>query len=250
VSLRHEAAVAPRVYRSAVPSDPLEELFEAPLDEFVATRNRIAGELRKAGEKDEAERVKAIRKPPAVVWAVNRLARTDPGAVGGLLEAAEDVRAVQSGRSEASFAEAQRRFAAAAWELAQQAAGLLEAAGRKPGDGIVQRLGRALTAAAASPETADLLRAGRLEEEPETVGFGGIGPVVERTQRGSRPQDERAAERDRKQAEKRARERLEQAQRELREAKAEAARLHREAERAQEQVERLERSLARLRADG
>jgi hypothetical protein len=232
-----------------VAADPLDELFEAPLEEFVATRNRIAAKLRKAGETDEAERVRAMRKPPAVVWAVNRLARTDARAVARLLDAADDVRAVQSGRSDASFAEAQRRFADAAWELARRAAGLLAEAGRKPSDAVLQRLGRALTAAAASPETADLLRAGRLEDEPETIGFGGVGPVVEPRPARRRPKDERAADRRRVEAEQRARERIEEAQRELREAKAEAARLHREAERAQERVERLERSLARLRAD-
>ena len=229
--------------------DPLEPLFAAPLDDFVATRNRIAADLRKAGDRELADTVKAMRKPPAVVWALNRLAREHADDVDGLLELTEAMRAVQSGRSDASFADAQRALVEAARGLAATAAALLESAGTKPSAALSQRLGRALTAAAASPETSELLRAGRLVEEPQAVGFGGIDSVAPRPRRASRGDAARreAAKAEREAAKDAERlERLETAKRALREAKADAARLSREAEQAQERVVELERRVTRL----
>jgi hypothetical protein len=234
-----------------VAGDLLEELFAAPLDEFVAVRNRLASELRKAGDREAADEVKAIKKPPAVVWALNRLARTDRAGVRALVEAADRMRKVQSGRSRTSFADAQQALNEATRKLAKRGAELLAEGGGKPSDSTLQRLARALTAAASSPETSELLRAGRLLEEPEPIGFGGIGevaatPARSRSRAAKRPtaSERRAAERE---AERR--ERLEEAKRELRDAKAEAARLSREAERAQERVVALEGKVAALRPE-
>jgi hypothetical protein len=231
--------------------DPLDELFAAPLAEFVAVRNRIASELRKAGDRDAADEVKALRKPSAVVWALNGLAREDKAGVKSLVDAADRMRKVQSGRSRTSFADAQKALNQATRRLAKRAAELLSGGGKKPSDAMVQRLDRALTAAAASPEASDLLRAGRLLEEPEPVGFGGIGEVVAAPSRKSATTARRPTARERRAAEREAerQQRLEAAQRELRDAKAEAARLSREAERAQERVVALEQKLAALRPD-
>jgi hypothetical protein len=231
--------------------DPLDELFAAPLGEFVAVRNRIASELRKSGDKDAADEVKAIKKPSAVVWTLNGLAREDKAGVKALVDAADRMREVQSGRSNTSFADAQKALTGATRKLAKRGAELLAEGDKKPSDAMAQRLDRALTAAAASPEVGELLRAGRLLEEPEPVGFGGIGDVVatpasSRAKAAKQPtaRERRAAERE---AERR--ERLEEAQRELREAKGEAAKLSREAERAQERVVALEQKVAALRPD-
>ena len=231
--------------------DPLDELFAAPLDEFVAVRNRIASELRKAGDKDAADEVKAIRKPSPVVWALNGLAREDKAAVKSLVGAADRMRKVQSGRSRTSYADAQKALNEATRKLAKRGAELLGEGGKTPSDAMVQRLDRALTAAAASPETSELLRAGRLLEEPEPVGFGGIGEVVASPTAGRSKAAKQPTARERRAAEREAerRERLDDAKRELREAKAEAARLSREAERAQERVVALERKVAALRPD-
>ena len=47
-------------------SDPLDPLFAAPLEDFVEARNELAKQLRGEGRREEADRVKAMRKPPAV----------------------------------------------------------------------------------------------------------------------------------------------------------------------------------------
>jgi len=231
-----------------VADDPLEPLFDAPLDEFVPTRNRIAAELRKDGDAEEADRVKAMRKPSAVVWALNRLARTSPKDVARLIDAAATMRSIQEGRAEGSFFAAQRAFADTTRDLAKDAAGLLAESGKPPGAWIAQRIDKALAAAAASPETCEVLRAGRLTEEPDPIGFSGIEAVVGLpSSKGSAAAD-RAEERRRRDEEREAARRaeIEAVQRDLREAKAEAARLSRDAERAEARVATLERELARL----
>ncbi len=229
-------------------SDPLDPLFAAPLEDFVEARNELAKQLRGEGRREEADRVKAMRKPPAVVWALNQLARTNGRGVRELVDAAETMRKVQSGRSRTSFADAQRALADLVRQLAKEAADLLDDSGRQPSRALVQRLDRALMAAAATPATSDELRAGRLLAEPEPLGFAGLGePSGTAPKRQRRP----AAERKQRESEQAARRKakVEGAQRELREAKAEAARLSRDAERANARVAELERALARLQAE-
>jgi hypothetical protein len=232
-------------YRPRVARDPLDELFAAPLGEFVAVRNRIAAGLRDAGDRDAAAEVKALRKPSVVVWALNQLARSERAGVRALLKAAEEMRRVQSGRRRGSVADAQQALSEATHRLARQGAELLAATGSPPSDAVVRRLDAALAAAAASPDAADLLRAGRLLEEPEAAGFGGIGEVVALPKRSAASRDR---DRERREAGKEAARQgqLDAAKRELRKAKADAARLSREAERAQEHVVALERRVAKL----
>ena len=55
--------------------DPeIARLYAVPLAEFTPARNALAARLRKAGQADEAEAVKALRKPTPPVWAINQAA--------------------------------------------------------------------------------------------------------------------------------------------------------------------------------
>ena len=51
----------------------LDALYTAPLDQFVARRDALAKRLKEAGAADESRRVKSLRKPSVVAWAINRL---------------------------------------------------------------------------------------------------------------------------------------------------------------------------------
>jgi hypothetical protein len=53
--------------------DEIDRLFQSPQEEFVANRNAIAATLRRAGNREAADRVKAIPKPSAAAAVVNRL---------------------------------------------------------------------------------------------------------------------------------------------------------------------------------
>ena len=71
----------------------LDVLYSAPLKDFVATRNALAKRLRAAGDQAEADRVKALAKPPLSAWAVNQLAFRAPEQMAVLMEAGAAVRA-------------------------------------------------------------------------------------------------------------------------------------------------------------
>lgn len=66
----------------------IDTLYEAPLDQFVARRNALATELRKAGDRAGADVVKALAKPSLVAWAVNQAWWREPEAVQRVLDAA------------------------------------------------------------------------------------------------------------------------------------------------------------------
>ena len=68
--------------------DLADQLYGHPPDEFTAARNEAAATLRKQGRREEAEQVKALAKPNAAAWALNRLARENVKELAGFLQAA------------------------------------------------------------------------------------------------------------------------------------------------------------------
>jgi hypothetical protein len=221
--------------------DVLDEVFAAPLDEFVAARKRAVDELKSRGEAERAAEAAGLRKPTVPVWVVNQLARDEKQRLRALVEAADKLRKVQTSGDLARFDEAQAEFASALGELRERAKALLERAGRAAGDGVLTRISETLRAAATDPGSRDALEAGRLTEELDAPGFAGLAVLSgARPQRQAAPRKpskaEKAAAREQARREKQAA--LEQ---ELREAEAELTRTRRDFERA-------ERTVARLRA--
>ena len=53
--------------------DAVAELYQVPIDRFVAERKRLAGELKAAGDKDGAARLAKLARPPISAWAVDQL---------------------------------------------------------------------------------------------------------------------------------------------------------------------------------
>src|SRR5688572_5565388 len=53
--------------------DEVDALFAVPLSEFTATRNDLIRRFKQEKRADEAERVKALNKPPISAWVVNQL---------------------------------------------------------------------------------------------------------------------------------------------------------------------------------
>ncbi|HEX5641965.1 MAG TPA: hypothetical protein VFZ86_06435 [Thermoleophilia bacterium] len=134
----------------------IDRLYGLPLAEFTAARNEAARELRKAGEREAAERVKALRKPTAAAGAVNRLVREQRGEVEQFLQAAVALRDAQfSGKGDLATATRQEH----------EALGRLLATG---GEAVRQTL----LAAAVDDDAARQLREARLERELEPRGFG------------------------------------------------------------------------------
>ena len=134
----------------------IDRLYGLPLAEFTRARNEAAGELRRAGQRDAADRVKALRKPTAAAAAANRLVREHRGEVDQYLRAAAALRDAQfSGQGDRAVATRQER----------EALGRLTRIG---GEAVRQTL----LAAAVDDDAAQQLLEARLERELEPRGFG------------------------------------------------------------------------------
>ena len=160
----------------------VDDLYGLPLDQFVPERTALARELRKAGERDRAGEVAALRKPSVAAWAVNQLVRSRRSAVGELLDAGEALRAAQddvlAGRGDAgSLRAAVEHERAAVDALTDAARGLLSSEGEELSDTMIERVSDTLHAAALDDEARAQVEQGRLERELRHVGLGGFGVV-------------------------------------------------------------------------
>jgi hypothetical protein len=216
----------------------LDSLFAAPLDEFVAERDALAKRLRADGDREAADRVKALRKPSAAVWVVNQLARRQQKDYRALLAAGDRLRKAQEqvlgGTEPTKLQEAAAAERELVDRLAEKGRAVLEVAGHTPTDSMVRRVSGTLHAAATRPDLREAAESGRLEQEEETAGFGfellsGV-PAAPKKKRGD---------------DKRARERKEAATERLQEARRELADAQEEATGAAAEVKRLTRELAR-----
>jgi hypothetical protein len=156
------------------------ELYGLPLGEFTRARDELARRLRKEGRREEADAVKALRKPTTAAWALNQLARRREADVARLLEAGKRLRQAQAellagaGRDELDTAAAEERELVAA--LARDAAAIAADAGTGSSETLLEKLRATLHAVAADEELARQLAAGRVLRESEAVGVLGIMP--------------------------------------------------------------------------
>ena len=72
--------------------EALDDLYAAPPEEFTAARDRLAKELKAAGDAEAAAEVKARRRPTVVAWAINQAVRSHPQALQDLLAAGTALR--------------------------------------------------------------------------------------------------------------------------------------------------------------
>jgi hypothetical protein len=157
----------------------VDDLYGLPLDRFVPDRTALARELRKAGERERADEVAALKKPSVAAWAVNQLVRTQGGAVAELIASGDGLRAAQddvlSGRGDArSLRAAVERERLAVDALTDAARGLLSSEGHELSDTMIERVSDTLHAAAFDDEAREQVRDGRLERELRHVGLGGL----------------------------------------------------------------------------
>jgi hypothetical protein len=214
----------------------LDRLYGLPLAEFTGARNEAASELRKAGQREAAEQVKALRKPTAAAGAVNHLVREHRGEVEQFLRAVAALR-------DAQFS----------------GAGDLAAARKKQHDELARliRLGgeavrQTLLAAAVDDDAARQLLEARLERELEPRGFGTLlayaPPAAARPKEATAPrarpkgeappQEKPAAPEEQKPDDRAARARLQEAKAALSAAEAEERQARRHWHQTQSELEK------------
>jgi hypothetical protein len=154
----------------------VQQLYEAPPDGFVAARTAAVDEAKKAGDRETAKRLAALKKPTVAAWVVNLLALRRPDLIDELVELSAALREAQRGLHGEQLREltTQRRqvvsaLVTAARKLAIEADPGL--AGAKLPLGEVEAT---LTAALAEPAIAAQVRTGRLIRAASYAGFGEV----------------------------------------------------------------------------
>ncbi len=159
-------------------ADEITRLYGLDPSAFVAERNALAKAWRKAGRKDDATVVAALRRPSAIDSAINRAARTDP-AVAVAWRAALDRAQRAQGAAIGGASADELRVALAA--LRSATAALADGAVRAAG-GDAKRLDIANALQAMSLGAADQVVAGLLGSAPppEVDPFAGAPDPPER----------------------------------------------------------------------
>jgi hypothetical protein len=240
----------------------IDALYAGSPSEFTAGRDALAKDLRAAGQRDEADRVRRLRRPTKIAAELNRLARGEPATMAAAIEAEEALEAAQRGLLEGT---------GSADDLRTAERHEAEAVAALSPDPVIRA---ALRRAARSADARQDLRSGRISVEPEAdpaVLFG-MGPVslpprpagpppakaatapASSPARGDelaavRAKRERASAREAAETAARAAVRAERAaQEELTRARRRATQAGTEARRAAEAAERVARQLAEAQA--
>ena len=233
-----------------------------PPKEFTAARNAAAKHLAADGQREAADEIKGLPRPTLALWSLNRIAHEQADLVETFVDAAAKLRTAHETGGDIRAAtpperKAEARVAAAAAKIAGGQGSATETVMR----GIRQALG----AAAADPEVAATLRAGRLIREPEAPSIdqllgslpqqpaGGKAKAPSKSDRdaGRRAlQDEIAAAKseasEARAASRAATNAAREAQREWESAEALAKKAERQSEKANERLEELQGQLKDL----
>lgn len=151
-------------------SDEIARLYAVPPAEFTATRNRLAAELRKNGRSEQARALARLRKPSAALWAVNRVATTEPKGLAALFDAVARLRQSQL-RDPRAAAEALRAQREALERLIARGRDILGEAGLTASQQTLRRVSDTLMGAAVDRGHAEALRGGELTAELPAPGF-------------------------------------------------------------------------------
>jgi len=159
----------------------IDALFLLPLSEFTGARNALAARLKKAGQGSEAERVKALGKPPVSAWAVNQLYWKHREAFDRLDKAGARFRQAQAeqlaGRNPDVHAPRESRRQALA-DLTRLAATVLRDGGHNPAPDTLRRITATLEAISAYAAMPDGPRAGRLTHDIDPPGFDALASLM------------------------------------------------------------------------
>ncbi|MFB6846670.1 hypothetical protein ACFCXS_17685 [Streptomyces sp. NPDC056373] len=235
-----------------------DELYALRPEEFTAARASAMATARTAGDRELAERIRALRRPSLAAWVSNLLVRSSPGEVEPLLRLGEGLRQAHQDLDGAQLRELSRRQHALIRALSLQARQLAKEAGHPIGESVQREVENTLHAVLADPEAARAWAGGRLTRPlSAAVGF----PVVAEGAPPRRPASaparpgRKGSEQQRRRLD-RAREDAEAAERELRELRVEAetagraaAEAKRQVDSAQQRVEELAGELERARSD-
>ena len=170
--------------------EDIDVLFQGSLAEFTAARNALAARLKKAGNPEGANHVKALTKPSAPAWAVNQLFWKHRIALDRLLDAGQRFRKAQTAQlagKSADLREPLEARRAALADLSARAARILTEAGSAAAPDTMRRVTTTLEALSTYAGIPDTPQAGRLMDDVQPPGFEALAALVPSVDRSGRP---------------------------------------------------------------
>ncbi|MFJ3102087.1 hypothetical protein [Streptomyces sp. NPDC086835] len=166
----------------------LDELYALRPHEFTAVRNQRAAEARRAGDRELAERIRALRRPTVSAWAGNMLVRREPDKVRPLISLGEGLREAHRNLDGEQLRELGRQQHLLVGALAREARQLAAEEGQSVGEAAFHEIEATLHAVLADPEAARQWAAGHLDRPLNApVGFTGLEAGAGATVRPARP---------------------------------------------------------------
>ncbi|MCO7274825.1 MULTISPECIES: hypothetical protein [Cellulosimicrobium] len=147
-------------------------LFALPLEQFVVARTAAAKEIKASGDAVGAERVARLAKPTVAAWVVNQVARERPDDVAALVSLGDELRDATADRDRTRIRTLDRLRRERVERVVGELRDAGEVAGRAVSATALDRLAETLTAAVMDPDAGALVRAGRLSQALQHVGFG------------------------------------------------------------------------------
>jgi hypothetical protein len=176
--------------------DLMGELLALPPEEFTAARNAAVKRLRAEGQRDVAETIQGLPRPPLSLWALNHVAHEQPKLIGAFLDSAEQLREAYRSGGDIRAATSPERDAEAA--VVAAAVEFARGEGRKLTEAVMERLRQTVRAAAADAGVGEELRNGRMISEPEAPSIGellGSMPATSASSKKAELRRDRDAER-------------------------------------------------------
>ena len=140
-------------------------VYRGPFEEFVSRRDALAKQLRAAKRREDADRVKALRKPSRTAWVLDNIVHEDPASIEQLTAA---IRAAQTVQASADLRVAMDNVRMAIRDVAAAGARVAIRAGQ-PID--AHALVTAVHAVIGETSAFSDLRAGRLVDVPDGGGL-------------------------------------------------------------------------------
>jgi len=207
-----------------------DRLYGMVPEEFTAARDALAKEVKAAGDAALAKRIKALRKPTVVAWAVNRTARERSQELGRLLDLGRRLRDAWRAQDADALAEAGRERPPLVARLLRSVREEAEAAGHPLAPAADLEIEQTLDAAVVDEDAAEQVRRGTLARPLSYSGFTPAPVVRPAPEPAARAKPAPKAGRDEAERERREAER-ERRVKSLEEALAEAEQAAQDAER-------------------
>ncbi|HEY9411331.1 MAG TPA: hypothetical protein VIP77_17260 [Jiangellaceae bacterium] len=150
----------------------VDELYDLPLEDFVAARDALARQVRVDGDRATSADVRALAKPTTAAWWANQLARQRSDDIERLLVLGDELRAAMASADRQQMRTLSPQRQVVVQELLGAAHELSSATGRRLSGDVADKLRETLDAAVVDPAAGQAVRTGRLSQSLRHVGFG------------------------------------------------------------------------------